>query len=52
MLAAGYDGAAASHLLQMRGLKLEKVGRKDLIRMSHLLQMRGLKLLWKHNQAR
>ncbi len=32
-----------SHLLQMRGLKLEKTFRKQLKKMSHLLQMRGLK---------
>ena len=34
-----------SHLLQMRGLKLEKTFRKQLKKMSHLLQMRGLKLI-------
>ena len=32
-----------SHLLQMRGLKLIKVGLDFLCLMSHLLQMRGLK---------
>ena len=36
-----------SHLLQMRGLKLEKTFRKQLKKMSHLLQMRGLKPLFK-----
>ena len=44
MLAAGYDGAAASHLLQMRGLKLKAQVSETWSRTSHLLQMRGLKL--------
>ena len=43
MLAAGYDGAAESHLLQMRGLKPMDNYCKLSYRLSHLLQMRGLK---------
>ena len=34
-----------SHLLQMRGLKQEKVSDEVLVEPSHLLQMRGLKPL-------
>ena len=34
-----------SHLLQMRGLKLKRLGGFQLAAKSHLLQMRGLKLL-------
>ena len=33
-----------SHLLQMRGLKLEEYCRRRWRTVSHLLQMRGLKL--------
>ena len=32
-----------SHLLQMRGLKQEEIGRDNYRWKSHLLQMRGLK---------
>ncbi len=38
------NGEAASHLLQMRGLKLPTFIKKDGEDLSHLLQMRGLKL--------
>ena len=34
---------AGSHLLQMRGLKLDYLKEKKRLKKSHLLQMRGLK---------
>ena len=37
--------SAASHLLQMRGLKQQLYRLYPMDRLSHLLQMRGLKLL-------
>ena len=33
-----------SHLLQMRGLKQDRIDRQVIAKESHLLQMRGLKL--------
>ena len=34
-----------SHLLQMRGLKQDRIDRQVIAKESHLLQMRGLKLI-------
>ena len=39
-----YLYSIVSHLLQMRGLKLDRVAKALNRKMSHLLQMRGLKL--------
>ena len=37
------DGYPMSHLLQMRGLKLNAYISDEILKWSHLLQMRGLK---------